>query len=352
MDSGLAASRRPGMTLSETQRYMQRLAEFRRGKPACCPDQAIYAAFACGELGLRFDDLDGGSGLLFSVASTTRRLYFGAGRCSYFPQNNATASTLAADKYFTNRILEANGIATLGGEYFFLHERHRARRSAGHEREDAHEYLRGLGGTAFAKPLLGSRGDFAQIVNEASFASYIDEVSHYYDSIILQPVVSGHEYRIFLLDDDVLYSARKYSPFLLGDGQRSVRELLSAHNAALRSRGISAAAMDEDDAALDQVPDNGVRRAISGRMNLSAGGVMVLEAPPSEAVVAVARCAARALDLRVAGVDLFTGINGEADATRVIEVNANPSIRLLEDSDRPDLILQIWRHTFSSMGLL
>jgi hypothetical protein len=36
----------------------------------------------------------------------------------------------------------------------------------------------------------------------------------------------------------------------------------------------------------------------------------------------------------------------------VIEVNANPSIRLLEDSDRPDLILQIWRHTFSAMGLL
>jgi hypothetical protein len=37
---------------------------------------------------------------------------------------------------------------------------------------------------------------------------------------------------------------------------------------------------------------------------------------------------------------------------RVIEVNASPSIRLLEQSDRSDLILKIWHHTFSAVGLL
>jgi len=51
-------------------------------------------------------------------------------------------------------------------------------------------------------------------------------------------------------------------------------------------------------------------------------------------------------------VDMFTGIGGEPDAMRVIEVNANPSIRLLEESGRGDLILKIWRHTFSATGLL
>jgi hypothetical protein len=33
-------------------------------------------------------------------------------------------------------------------------------------------------------------------------------------------------------------------------------------------------------------------------------------------------------------------------------VNSNPSIRLLEESGRSDLILKIWRHTFLAMGLL
>jgi len=87
-------------------------------------------------------------------------------------------------------------------------------------------------------------------------------------------------------------------------------------------------------------------------MNLSAGGTMVLEAPPSEAALVLARQAVRVLGLRVAAVDMFTDIGGDPDAMRVIELNSNPSIRLLEESGRSDLILKIWRHTFLAMGLL
>ena len=170
----------------------------------------------------------------------TKRIHFGAGRCSWYPQNNATASTLASDKYFTNRILEAAGVPTLGGEYFFLHERYRAHRPAGHERDDALEYFRELGASAFVKPLMGSRGDFAQGVHgEAALQRYLDEVARYYDAILMQPIVEAIEYRIFLLDDDVLYCARKYPPFVLGDGVRTIRELLAAHNDALHARGLS-----------------------------------------------------------------------------------------------------------------
>ena len=79
---------------------------------------------------------------------------------------------------------------------------------------------------------------------------------------------------------------------------------------------------------------------------------MVLESPPSDAAVTLAKKAARALGLRVAAVDMFTDIDGEADAMRVIEVNSNPSIRLLEQSNRGGMILKIWHHTFSAMGLL
>ncbi len=290
---------------------MQSLEKFRSGKPRSYPDQSVYAAYACAELGLAFADIDGGTGLVFSVASAANSIYFGAGRCSWYPQNNATASSLASDKYFTNAILERAGVATLGGEYFFLRDRHRAHRAAGHERGDAQEHFRKLGGTAFVKPLLGSRGDFAQALHdEASLLRYLDEVSQYYDSILMQPIVSGIEYRVFLLDDEMVYAARKY-PLPKGE-----------------------------------------RWDIPGRMNLSAGGTMVLETPRSDAVLALARKAVRALGLRVAAVDMFTDIGGDPEAIRVIEVNSNPSIRLLEQSGRGDLILKIWRHTFLAMELL
>lgn len=333
---------------------MQDLAKFRSGKPAAYPDQSIYAEYACAEFGLVFEDIDGGTGLVFSAASKTSRIHFGAGRCSWYPQNSATAATLASDKYFTAVILERAGVATLGGNYFFLHDRHRAHRPGAHEIEDALTYFVKLGRTAFVKPLTGSRGDFAQTIHdEAALKAYIAAVSRYYDSIVMQPLASGEEYRIFLLDGEVLYAARKHPPFLLGDGARSIRELLIAHNAALQARGLSAAALDtERDDALRRILPKGERWDLSGRMNLSAGGKMVLEAAPSQAISAAARKAARALGLRVAAVDLFTNMSGNPDATAVIEVNSNPSIRLLEDSGRADLILKIWHHTFSAMGLL
>jgi glutathione synthase/RimK-type ligase-like ATP-grasp enzyme len=127
---------------------------------------------------------------------------------------------------------------------------------------------------------------------------------------------------------------------------------LAEHDAALRERGVSVAALTTDHGDPDAVPAKGERWAIPGRMNLSAGGTMVLEAPSAErAAFALARQARRALGLRVAAVDLFTDIGGDPEAIRLIEVNANPSIRFLEQCDRPDLILKIWQHTFSAMGL-
>jgi hypothetical protein len=334
---------------------MPSLQDFRFGKPGHTPDQSIYAEYACAEFGLTFQEIDGGTGLVFNVASATKSIWFGAGRCSWYPQNNATASSLAADKYFATIILERAGITTLGGRYFFLHDRHRAHRAPGHERRDALDYFRALSASAFAKPLTGSRGDFAQAIHgEACFSKYLDEVSRHYDSVLIQPIVSGAEYRIFLLDDDVVYGAKKHPPSIVGDGISTIGDLLAKHNAALRSRGLSAATMlrGSGDLPGDVLPQ-GKRWEIPGRMNLSAGGTMVLEPPGADnAVVSLARRAAKALGLRVAAVDVFTDIEGDAEAVRIIEVNSNPSIRLLEDCARGDLILKIWRHTFSAMGLL
>jgi len=333
---------------------MRHLRKFRAGKPAFYPDQAVYAEYACAEFGLAFRDIDGGTGLLFSAASKAKSIHFGAGRCSWYPQNNSTAATLASDKYFTSRILVSAGVATLGGGYFFLHDRHRAHRPDGHEREDAFEYFRKLGAAAFIKPLQGSRGDFAQAVHgEAALDRYFLAVSQYYDAVLMQPIVAGLEYRIFLLDGEVAYSVRKYPPFVLGDGVRTIRDLLVAHNAALQARGLSSAAATAiSEPSLDTVLSAGERWEIRGRTNLSAGGKMVFEAPRSEAAFTAARKAAQALGLRVAAVDMFTDIGGDPDAIGIIEVNSNPSIRLLEQSDRDDLILKIWRHTFSAVGLL
>ena len=334
---------------------MQDLEALRKRKPAFYPDHTLYAEYACAAFDLVFEDLDGGTGLVFSITSATGSQCFAGGRCSLFPQNTATAATLAADKYFAGRIMDRAGLPTLGGDYFFLHERHKAHRPPGHERVDAFAYLDALGGSAFAKPLHGSRGDFAQPVEgAAALACYLDEVGRFYDSVLLQSRVRGDEYRVFVLDDDVLYAARKTPPVIEGDGIRTIADLIAARTAELRSHGISPAVADHlpvDDASTVLPP--GTRYAIAGRMNRSAGGVMTFSDPPNrEATFDLARRGVKALGLRAAAIDLFVNVGGDPAAMRVIEVNANPSIRFLEDINRPDLILQIWRHTLTAIGLL
>lgn len=331
---------------------MHNLQDIRAGKPTGYPDQSVYAEFACGVFGLSFGDIDGGTGLAFRVASRTRSVAFGGGRCSFYPQNNATATTLANDKYLCSVVLEDAGIRTLGGRYFFLNDRYRAHRPAGHDRADALTCFHAFGGHAFVKPLMGSRGDFAQAVHdEAALMDYLDAVSHHYDSILMQPIIRGREYRLFLLDDHVLYSVRKHPPFLVGDGVTPLHVLLATRAQDLLAHGVSTARTDAG--GQDRILAAGERWDLPGRMNRSAGGAMTFEAPRlKEAAEAQAKHAMQALGLRAAAVDLFMDIDDDPDGIRIIEVNANPAIRFLEDSGRGDFILQIWRHTFAATGLL
>lgn len=334
---------------------MRTLQDSRQSKPVFHPDHAIHAEFACARFGLSFTSLDGDTGLLFRVASATASHCFGGGRCSAFPQNDATAATLASDKYFTQRILEDAGLSTLSGQYFFLHARHRAHRPLGHERADAMTYFAGLDHRAFAKPLHGSRGDFARpLIGADTLNNYMNEVAQYYDSILLQPIVCGDEYRIFLLDGDEIFTVRKFPPSLTGDGNHSLRELLAAHDRDLQIHGLSPSGIALDNARDgDRILPAGHRQELPGRMNRSAGGAMAFAQPHHhDAAVTLARRAVQALGLRAAAVDLFTNVDGDPAAMAVIEINANPSIRFLEDSGRDDLILTIWRHTFMSIGLL
>jgi hypothetical protein len=188
---------------------------------------------------------------------------------------------------------------------------------------------------------------------EAALVRYLDEVSRHYDSILIQPLAGGTEYRVFLLDHEVAFTARKHLPSVVGDGARALRDLLVAYNTELRSRGLSPVSFPAGNQDwLDIVLPAGRQWEIPGRMNASAGGRMVIETAGNDAAIAAARRAARALGLRVAAVDLFAGIGDDPDAMAVIEVNANPSIRMLEQAGRGDLILRIWRHTLSTMGLL
>jgi glutathione synthase/RimK-type ligase-like ATP-grasp enzyme len=335
--------------------HMSTIVSLRASRPAFYPDQALYAEFAARHFGLGFE-LHDDTGLVFSVTSKTRRFHFGGGKCPACPQNDATSAYLATDKYFASVILSAASIPNTGGNYFFLNDRFSRLRSPGHDVADAARYFQTLGSAAFVKPLTGSRGDFAQTVSsEGELKAYIAEVSRYHDSILMQRVWAGREYRIFVLDGEILYCARKHDPVISADGKRTIRDLIADHIRTLERSGTSSTSfLPPPEHDLDRIPAAGESVVLPGRRNRNAGGVMTFENPRNRhTAFRLAAQAASALNLRVAGVDIFEDDSAdEAERIRIVEVNSNPAIRLLEDSGRDDLVLRIWRSTFVAVGLL
>jgi glutathione synthase/RimK-type ligase-like ATP-grasp enzyme len=328
------------------------------------PTQTRYVKRACAALGYRFADIDG-AGYLYAISDGTHEIVSGSGPICAFPLNSAPAYGVSRDKHHTSAVLARAGLPTIPEEIFFLDERRAKLRPPGHERTDALAAFARMPSPAFCKPNQGSHGDFAEIVSdEAAFRDYINRVTARYDTILLQPVLDGDEYRIFCLDGETVFATRKQEFTLSGDGTKTLRALVRAHNAPLTDIGISPL----DEAAVlasiathhnlppDHVPPRGEKLILPGRRNLAAGSDVAdftTDVPPALAKLALH--AANAINLRVAGVDIFD-VSRARDLSDlvIIEVNGNPGIQSLEAVGRDDLIDHIWKtvltRTFAERG--
>lgn len=327
---------------------MTSLRDLRAGKLKPYPDQALYLESACAHHGVPFAVLDGDGGTLVRIGAGLRGCVIATtGRTCVYPPNSASAMAIATDKHFTRLALDARGIANLGGEVFFLNARMKNMRRVGHEIEEARALMQARGYRAFCKPLAGSRGDFAErISSREAFQDWLARVSAVHDAIIVQDVFEGEEYRVFLVDDEVIFVMQRFAPVLRGDGVRTLRALHEALAAQQKAAGLSPSALPVSRDA-SAVLAEGETVTLADRRNASAGALvrLVEDAPPD--VLRLARDAREAVGLRVAGVDVMV----TRDATRIIEINGNPAIASLETLSREDVILRLWGEVFLRMGL-
>jgi glutathione synthase/RimK-type ligase-like ATP-grasp enzyme len=328
------------------------------------PAQTRYIARACAKLGFSFTDLDKGGGYLFAISDGRHEFVGGAGPVCSFPLNSAGAFGISRDKFHTNAVLAHAGLPAIESALFFLSDEYRKVRGPGREIEDAIAHFAKMRKPVFCKPNQGARGNFAEIVtDDAAFLDYLARVRTRFDTILLQPVVDGAEHRVFVLDGEAVFATRKADFALEGDGRASLAQLIRAHNADLKGTGVSA--IDEKTAlgALatrhklsgDHVPAKDEKVVLPGRRNLSAGSDVAdftTDLPP--ALASLARKSARAIGLRVAGIDVFD-VSPARDLSDlvVIEVNGNPGMQSLEAIGRDDLINDIWttilKRTFAEM---
>ena len=249
------------------------------------------------------------------------------------------AAYVAGDKALTGRLLRDAGIPTPAE--VVVGDAEAAVRAAAR-----------LGFPAVVKPLDGNhgRGVALDLDGDAAVRAAFPaaRAAAKTGRVVVQRQVTGRDYRVLTIGGRIVAVAERVPAHVVGDGERTVRDLLDATNADPR-RGEGHARpltrIRTGDEATDllaaqgldwnSVPEAGRRVALARTANLSTGGTAIDRTDDIHPANAeLAREAALAVGLDIAGVDIVTADiarpMGE-DGGAIVEVNAAPGFRMHTD---------------------
>lgn len=272
------------------------------------------------------------------------RITFKNGRSTYFRGNkfdiNPHASCLTAtDKTYTSYYLGQVGIAVPQGYAFFsdtLNPVLQTKRTIADGCAAAQRY----GYPVIIKPNDMSQGTLVTRVNDdADLQAAAAAIFAHTNVAVVQPIYTGNDYRIVVLDDTVIAAYQRVPLTVTGDGVHSITELLQAKQDAFTKAGRGqiiriddprmTAVLHSHAMTLDSVPPVSAHVRLLDNANLSTGGEaidMTDALHPTYRDVALR--AARTLNLRMAGVDFIApDITAPAADYVVLEVNASPGLR-------------------------
>lgn len=263
--------------------------------------------------------------------------------------NTAASNELAKDKGHTKFMLRAIGIdCPKGGEFLLPTWAERIRASQATRgnvdlktSDMADAYVQSeLRYPVYTKPVDGSKGGD---VFKVHTSEELDEVMCIYDEkkvkvAIVEEPINMPDYRVVVLDGELISAYRRMPLAVTGNGQATIRDLLSDLQTKYEDEGRDTR-IDPNDYRiathlakigldLQSVPDKDYYQELVPVSNLSAGGTSEdvtesLHARWSE----LASYIAKNFNLRLCGVDLACSDITSPDATySVLEVNAAPGL--------------------------
>lgn len=274
------------------------------------------------------------------------QITFKSGRHSYFRYNTLDlnpvgSSDIARDKDYANFFMKAMGYPVVpGSKTFFSNEWADAIGARHRKIDDAYHYARTLGFPLIVKPNSGSQGQNVALVHDRQeFYSALRAIFKHDRVALIQKRVTGKDYRIVVLNDQVISAYERIPLSITGDGKSTISKLV-----AIKQRLFVAASRDTriktDDPRitmklksqglnLRSVPEKNERIFLLDNANLSTGGdsLDVTESiHPAFNELAVRLT--KDMGLRLCGVDLI--IHGDISmppkAYWVIEINAAPGL--------------------------
>lgn len=260
--------------------------------------------------------------------------------------NCDSAAALASDKDYTARWLAASGLPVPPGQAIFSPaycERRALKNASVAGRlpgaEAARRFAEIHGYPVIVKPNRGAEGRGVSLArSEADLDQDVAAGFAIEEQLRIEARVAGRDYRLLVLENEVIlaYERRPFS--VTGDGIRQVSELLADALAVLAASRRGSRIAPDDPRLLRSLASRGLGPGsvlpagetlpLLDNANLSTGGHLrdlTGQLPPEAEALAIA--ATRSLGLTLAGVDILAPdlAAGTGRAT-ILEVNSGPSL--------------------------
>ncbi|WP_027623642.1 cyanophycin synthetase [Clostridium lundense] len=203
-----------------------------------------------------------------------------------------------------------------------------------------------IGYPVVLKPRYGNQGKgvFVNLRDEKELVQAYKTLLKQYSDIIIEKHIQGKDYRVCLVDYEVVAVSERISPYVIGDGESSIIQLIHKLNSDERrgdghEKPLTKIKINEElinyiwksSYSLNSIPEKGQKIVLRENANLSTGGIAIDYTDDiCKENVEICKRAAKAIGLDICGIDVCcTDITKPMDGV-IIEVNAAPGIRMHE----------------------
>jgi cyanophycin synthetase len=279
--------------------------------------------------GIPYRRLTEGSMVQFGWGKRQRRIQ-AAETC----RTSAIAESIAQDKELTKKLLHAAGVPVPLGRSVT-------------DAEDAWKAACEIDGPVVLKPRDGNQGKGVAVnirTREEVLAAF-QVAQAISPDVIVERYISGHDFRLLVVGNQLVAAARRAPPQVIGDGKHSIGELIKQVNkdprrgdghatslTKIRVDDIARATLAKQGYTVDSVPPKGEPVSLRNNANLSTGGTatdVTEDVHPDLAARAVE--AAQMVGLDICGVDIVCESvikSLEEQGGGIVEVNAAPGLRM------------------------
>ena len=203
-----------------------------------------------------------------------------------------------------------------------------------------------IGYPVVLKPRFGyqGKGVYLNIKNEKQLIEAYNEIKSKYKDIMIEQYIEGYDYRVCVVDGEVIAVSKRKPPMVIGDGISTIKDLIEVLNSDVNrgdghEKPLTKIKIDNElifcisksGYKLDSILEDGKELVLRENSNLSTGGTSedCTDKICKENIDICIR-AAKAIGLNICGIDLccMDVSTPLYDSGVIVEVNAAPGIRM------------------------